>query len=153
MDKLVTSVTLKIYPTCCFVPQMHHIDSAMWYVLDQLGFFTATQGQEQTKCCAAVQKAIFNTITDLQNCTLEHYRDMALGKIVHEDLAYCMLYCCSLLFLLFYVQIPLIPDWFYLNSMIYYLMNGPSCSWVKILPFLVQNRSIEKYQSSWVGYL
>ena len=44
-------------------------------------FLMVTQGQEQTKCWAAVQKAIVNTITNLQNCTLEHYREMALGKI------------------------------------------------------------------------
>jgi len=59
------SVTLKIFPMCHFVAQMHHIDSAMCYVLDQLGYFMATQGQEQTKCWVAVQKVIINTITNL----------------------------------------------------------------------------------------
>ena len=72
-DAVICVVTEHIYLTCRFVAQVDHMDSATCFIFTKIGYRRPDQGKERSKWWACTAKLVMDTITLLQNCTLDRY--------------------------------------------------------------------------------
>jgi len=72
-DIVIKAVTDIIYPTCQFVAQPEHLESAICYILKKIGYGRPDQDKEQTKRWACTTRLVMDTITNLRNRTLDRY--------------------------------------------------------------------------------
>jgi len=72
-DVVIKAVTDIIYPTCRFVAQPEHLESAICYILKKIGYGRPDQDKERTKRWACTTRLVMDTITNLRNRTLDQY--------------------------------------------------------------------------------
>jgi len=80
-DAVFCIVTEHIYPTCQFVAQVDHMDSATYFIFHKIGYGRPDQGKERSKWWACTTKLVIDSITLLCNRTLDRYRSVAKGKV------------------------------------------------------------------------
>jgi len=80
-DVVIKAVTDIIYPTCRFVAQPEHLESAICYILKKIGYGRPDQDKERTKRWACTTRLVMDTITNLRNRTLDRYRSLAKGNV------------------------------------------------------------------------
>jgi len=82
-DVVIHAVMDHIYPTCRFVAQVDHLDSATCFIFTKIGYRRSDQGKERTKWWACTMKLVMDTIMLLQNHTLDRYQLLAKGRVVY----------------------------------------------------------------------
>jgi len=80
-DVVIKAITDFIYPTCRFVAQPEHLESAICYILKKIGYGRPDQDKERTKRWACTTRLVMDTITNLRNRTLDRYRSLAKGIV------------------------------------------------------------------------
>jgi len=80
-DAVICIVTKHIYPTCQFVAQVDHMDSATCFIFHKIGYGRPDQGKERSKWWACTTKLVMDNITLLWNHTLDRYQSLAKGKV------------------------------------------------------------------------
>jgi len=80
-DAVFCIVTEHIYPTCQFIAQVDHMDSATCFIFHKIGYRRPDQGKERSKWWACTTKLVIDSITLLWNRTLDRYRSVAKGKV------------------------------------------------------------------------